>query len=116
MVYENGEFRMSSVSNAIIKLNDYARLKIGSDSAGYKEIYAFGEAITTVLGAYKAMIPEVLKQNEVPGIDDPISYYGEESRKRLFAEIDKTAYGDADFFKMLKKKYESEGADDNAQK
>jgi predicted metalloprotease len=32
--------------------------------------------------------------------------------REIFAEIDKTAYGDADFFKMLKKKYESEGADD----
>ena len=32
--------------------------------------------------------------------------------RAIFAEIDKTAYGDMDFFKMLKKKYESEGADD----
>lgn len=31
--------------------------------------------------------------------------------RAIFAEIDKTAYGDMDFFKMLKKKYESEGAE-----
>ena len=35
--------------------------------------------------------------------------------RAIFAEIDKTAYGDMDFFKMLKKKYESEGADDETQ-
>ena len=32
-----------------------------------------------------------------------------EVAREIFAEIDKTAYGDTDFFKMLKKKYESEG-------
>ena len=31
--------------------------------------------------------------------------------REIFAEIDKTAYGDLDFFKQLRKKYESEGAE-----
>ena len=76
-VYENGELRMTSVRMAINMLNQYAGLKFSEYSAEYKEIYDIGNAINTILGSYKAMIPSVLQENEFPGIDDPVEYYGE---------------------------------------
>ena len=76
-VYRDGELHKSSMSRAIDKINSYAGAKLGSESAAYKEIYSFGESVFTVLGSYKAMIPEILKENTDGGIDDPIAYYGE---------------------------------------
>jgi hypothetical protein len=76
-VYRDGELHKSSISRAIDKINSYAGAKLGSESAAYKEIYSFGESVFTVLGSYKAMIPDVLKENTDGGIDDPIAYYGE---------------------------------------
>ena len=76
-VYENGELRMTSVSNAIDKLKQYAEYKFGFNTPIYNEISAYAGNVLSILSEYKAMIPEVIAEMEIPGVDDPLSYYAE---------------------------------------
>ena len=76
-IYENGEYRTSSISNAITALKNYADAKLGFTSAEYDIVATYANNVLNVLGAYSAMNPEVLKEIEVPGIEDPVSYYSE---------------------------------------
>ena len=76
-VYANGELKMSDVSKVINEYKAYAKLKLGGNSYEYSEIAAFADNVSTILGAYVPRIPAVIAETEIPGIDDPLSYYAE---------------------------------------
>lgn len=76
-VYENGELRMTSVRRGLDALKTYADAKLGFTSKKYTEISEFAEEVYNVLKEYKAMIPDVIKEDVTDEIKDPIAYWSE---------------------------------------